>query len=470
MRLTGRKTRVAAVLCALSLGSSSIAEPMVSDNNCEKAEFSELQQFQSELCQAHLGCRMTAVLAEKGCSAVRFFRNIGDIFTRKTEIDNNDVMDAYEPEYPQTPGTQRIVSKAREASKQAGTKGYRFEDRPVRTKAGSYASYDGGWDLEAKKAEGGGTMIWPNGDMQRGYYVDGKPSGPGQTIYGGMVEGGEYREGLLQGAGFRASPANGQMETIEGTFDKDVPVGEIVRTYSDGSSVREIWEGGKMVVRGERAPKGVVPPVVLTPKQLAEKSAAEEFNSKISNAANAGELYALADELWEKSDVAGARKVLRALLSKYPDSPLAAVAAQRLNGTGGNTAPPPVNAGNVTVPAANGAQTQGGSAGYRTQIENRILPNSFHARFTGKGLPRATCEAQEGANISYVDIPANGTRALYRKAAAAMELGMAIFKQCEDDPAVWKQIVEWKNGRDQALKNCEAFSTTPSTCYDLYRD
>lgn len=272
MIFTGNRSRIGIALFALSLSSSSMAEPMVSDTNCNKAEFSDMQQFQNELCQAHLGCRLTAALGEKGCSAVRFFRNIGDIFTRKPEIDNNDVVDAFEPEYPQTHNTRRIVSKAREASTQVGTKGQNTKNLIIAPGNGSYASYDGGWDHTSGAASGGGTLISTSGRLRRGNWENGALSGPGQSILNGSVEGGEYQGGSLQGDGFRASPVNGQMETMEGTFDKGVPVGEVVVTLADGSRRRELWADGKRIAIGQTAPKGKVPPDLADPR-LAVKTA-----------------------------------------------------------------------------------------------------------------------------------------------------------------------------------------------------
>lgn len=47
--------------------------------------------------------------------------------------------------------------------------------------------------------------------------------------------------------------------------------------------------------------------------------------------ANAGELFAMADEQAEQDDIAGAREALRALIRRFPNSPLVGPAAERLS-------------------------------------------------------------------------------------------------------------------------------------------
>ncbi|MDH6167674.1 hypothetical protein M2282_002824 [Variovorax boronicumulans] len=71
---------------------------------------------------------------------------------------------------------------------------------------------------------------------------------------------------------------------------------------------------------------------------------------------NAGQLFARADELSSQGDRARAREVQRALISRFPDHPLAATAARQMAGeSGGNSNP---SAGGSSMPA--GAAVSGG--------------------------------------------------------------------------------------------------------------
>jgi hypothetical protein len=334
------------------------------------------------------------------------------------------------------------------------------------------------------------------------------------------------------------------------------------------------------------AAAGVTPknPVFKSREQLAAEEEAI-FVKNIETVNNPGTLFTLADELAELGNQDRARRAFRALVRRFPDSPLAAQAAARL-GSGADASTPATRPATSTsstarwssvcmrnmnklqqkisaegktfqfsrgfydallnmvspcqsydsearsevgiksreraslsgqdpydpnlawlqaesrkavsdpnysadlgpVRLAGSGATSGGSgagaaapsrpatatpdqnAAYRTQIVDRILPASFHARFTGKGLPLSTCTAQEQANINYVeDVPANGMLALNRKLMAALELGLAIYKQCENDPAAWRQIEGWQQSRAQAFKNCKMVATDESACLLPYR-
>jgi hypothetical protein len=78
-------------------------------------------------------------------------------------------------------------------------------------------------------------------------------------------------------------------------------------------------------------------------RQLAEAAAAADradkaFKAKLATG-NAGQLFALADELRAEGDTDKARQVLRALVSRFPDHPLSANAANQLSQMGSSTSP-----------------------------------------------------------------------------------------------------------------------------------
>lgn len=82
-------------------------------------------------------------------------------------------------------------------------------------------------------------------------------------------------------------------------------------------------------------------------KASAELAGAEKsFRDSISKM-NAGQLFAKADELSSQGDKAKAREVLRTLVSRFPDHPLAATAAQQMAalGSAANNAPTTENVG-----------------------------------------------------------------------------------------------------------------------------
>lgn len=75
---------------------------------------------------------------------------------------------------------------------------------------------------------------------------------------------------------------------------------------------------------------------------------AKTFQTKLSTS-NAGQLFSLADELASKGEVDKARQTLRALISRFPDHPLAATAAQQMAGVA------PSAASGASAPAQRGS-------------------------------------------------------------------------------------------------------------------
>jgi TPR repeat protein len=70
--------------------------------------------------------------------------------------------------------------------------------------------------------------------------------------------------------------------------------------------------------------------------QLASLEAADSFAAELEKVKTAGALYALGDEQATKGDRDKARLAFRAILTRFPDSALAATAAQRLGALGTN--------------------------------------------------------------------------------------------------------------------------------------
>lgn len=100
----------------------------------------------------------------------------------------------------------------------------------------------------------------------------------------------------------------------------------------------------------------------------AERAAEEDaaFEASLTRL-GAGELFAKADELRTAGDADKARRALRALISRFPESPLAATAAQMLAGIGASTStsngPAPV------MPAAVGASNVSNIGGAAATVD-----------------------------------------------------------------------------------------------------
>ena len=241
---------------------ASIAHAQVPyDLNCKPVELTESQKINEETCAMHAGCRfLVQAPINAGCKAVNFIRNIG-----KTDpaFDNNVLIDGATYDLPRQTAFDRLVSGVKTAAHSAlGTAGKRDV---VQTDDGRVAYYEGG-HLDSGSANG--AMIYSDGTMARGTFdAKYKLSGSGQLITpDGKVRAGEFKNNQLRGEGFVSDKEGKRTVLIEGTFDGDTPVGEVIRNYADGSRVRELWENGKMVARGDRAAKGKVPPPINRPQ------------------------------------------------------------------------------------------------------------------------------------------------------------------------------------------------------------
>lgn len=229
------------------------------DPNCNRVTYTEAERVQQEFLMTHAGARLVATMGDNACKALELIRNFGKA-SPSGEINNDILMDSATPDFPTTSTGERILENVRNAaSKGYGAVGQmlKLNEREV-----GYA--------ETVPLEGGlrsGSLISSTGMMARGTFdASYKLSGSGQLITpDGKVRAGEFSNNQLRGEGFIAEKDGNRTVLIEGTFDGDTPVGEVIRNYADGSRVRELWENGRMVARGGRAPKGSVPPKISRP-------------------------------------------------------------------------------------------------------------------------------------------------------------------------------------------------------------
>lgn len=251
-------------IAALSLGASvaASAQTVPYDPNCKPIEQTEAQAMVDETCSSHAGCRFFVMAPINAtCKTVNFFRNLGKAVLPSGEIRNEDVIEAATDDFPSKSTGQRIIDNAKNAASKASA----AIGKLVRTSDGQIVYEE---TVDTGGGQKAGSIIASSGQMARGTFDSSyRLQGSGQLIAAdGTMRAGEFRNNQLNGEGIVAERDGNRTVLIEGTFDGDTPVGEVIRNYADGSRVRELWENGKMVARGDRAPKGKVPPPIRRPE------------------------------------------------------------------------------------------------------------------------------------------------------------------------------------------------------------
>ena len=271
----------------LATAASSAAAQTQFDANCQTVTYTEDQLFEQEVCKSHAGCAMIFAGGQKFCKGVDFLRHIGDRLTGTKPLNNDDILEATEPDYPKSSFTSRIMSKVKSITNAV------FDSRP---ESKIYLTQDGSTayaeTLPSGSGRRAGAIIVSNGMRERGQFADDL----GQTGYGekvlanGQIRAGDFRNGGLAGEGFKTEPNGRSTEVYEGTFDNDVPVGEVVHRFADGTSARELWQNGKMIERGRLAAKGGIPPHLESQMAAAGTSASSNSHATPSYAlpANSG--------------------------------------------------------------------------------------------------------------------------------------------------------------------------------------
>ena len=225
------------------------------DANCNPAAvLPEKEALQHEILETHAGYRMISALVQKGCRAVNFVRNLGNRIS-SGRITNEDIVEAATDDIPYTSTGQRILDNVRNNARRLVA----TEGKVVRNADGTFAYEETSAPSSGLKS---GAIVHSNGTMARGQFdASNRLQGTGQLVTAdGTVRAGTFFNSALKGEGFVTGREGGRTVLVEGTFDGDTPVGEVVRTYADGSSVRERWENGRLVERGAVAAKGSIPP------------------------------------------------------------------------------------------------------------------------------------------------------------------------------------------------------------------
>ncbi len=327
------------------------------DANCNPKDYTADELLQQELCSAHVGCRLTMKLGNSACKVKDFFSNLGGVLGGRSTPDNFDVLEALNrTEVPQTSGVKKTNASARPYYEGSRLPSYDRTnaaqisiDPPTDGRPAGYLNRDNDGTVrwfEGKgargtsgKLSGNGVQIDSKGDIKAGVLVDDALSGNAlRRASDGSWAAGNFTPSGLNGNGYLLAPdGKNPAPVLEGTFKNGVADGMMLVTWPDGLSRKELWRDGMMIAAGPMALKGQVPKDPKTPEQeAAEKAAAEKakFEVDLVKLPNAGAIYAFADEWASKGDMDKARAAWRSLMTRYPDSPFALKAADRLGGGG----------------------------------------------------------------------------------------------------------------------------------------
>jgi hypothetical protein len=177
-----------------------------------------------------------------------------------------------------------------------------------------------------------------------------------------------------------------------------------------------------------------------------EAKAASDFRINIANM-NAGQLFAGADEFSAKGDNAKAREVLRTLVSRFPDHPLAAAAAQQMAtmsaASAGSANAAANNNSNTGAPASSGGSAGGSKAGLQLSCNDSLEPYL-------SSLPNFSASVLRGVVSSL-----RSESAKHLSSAKAGRLNLSQISGYQ------QQLQEYKNSGRQALENHRSLTAGP---------
>lgn len=360
--------RAVALAAALSLTAGpALAQYTGYDANCDPRNYTSDEQIQQELCMAHIGCRLTTKAANSACKVKDFFSSLSSALGGRSTPDNYDVAAALNRiEVPQTSGVKQTNAAARPYYEGARVPSYdrsnaaqvdwqqAFYGPPQSVQPVGQLLPGANGALRWREGLGGGNgsgawsgsgvEIDSKGDIKAGTQLDNNLNGNGiRRAADGSWASGNFDAGALNGQGYTLVPeAAAKAPVMEGAYLNGQPDGMMLVTWPDFSSRKELWQGGKLIAAGAKVPKGQTPVDPKSPEEEAEEKAAAadaKFAAELSAITSAGGLYALGDEWAEKGDMDKARKAWRDMIRRFPDSPLAASAADRLATSSAKPAP-----------------------------------------------------------------------------------------------------------------------------------
>jgi hypothetical protein len=461
--------------------------------NCNELKDPDVM-FQMDLCKAHVGCRMVMGIHSSCVKAKKFFTNLKEqvgegvkgLFGYRKEVTSDMVFEASMDD------KQRAVEqdkswKAKADSVREGLKTASKEQLNGKLSDGSAWTYIG--DVKAGAMEGKGTVFFSDGEIQRGEFSQGQSNGTVDSIKPiGTRTTADYVQEKMNGDG-KVLLSNGA--TYQGNYSENKRNGNGIYTFSNGNryegefkngdshgqgvlyrangSVMErgIYDADKLSVGKQYDAKGTVIAEINKPldeqkareaAQLAaaekqrqadaEKAAAAQRQRDAKAAAerayrdslaqmNAGQLFAIADELNSAGDKTKAREVLRTLVSRFPDHPLAATAAQQMTASGYV------------------AGTTGSSGG----VQNSANTSSNSS--CDKALSDLGSRLQQ---IERRPLPAGATPGLHRVMYMAEETIKVTRANCPNEGKYAKSISEMQRAFTEAKTACGQLSMSESSC------
>ena len=385
--------------CALFISTGAQAQIKPEIANCVELK-DEAIVAQAEMCSAHIGC-VYMLNVQKTCAQAK-----GYLERLQTAIGEGtrNFFGSYRKEITPDAIFAAVLSSDEHASVRMldaiPTSQRRSQEIAAKVRdAGTGDTLSGSWNggnwvyygqTQDGKAVGVGTRIFAIGEIHRGQFLRGSLNGAGEILY---RSGARY---IGDFAGIVSNQRSGQGAYIykngtkqEGSFsDGEIVSGTTYRPDGKVSEKGNYDKAGKLSF-GQRFDTEGVPTVVnvraeqeaaaraaaaaeqqrkLDEEQRRREAAAQAEQSRREAAAqaeqqfraslqtmNPGQLFARADELSAQGDSARAREVQRALMSRFPNHPLAATAARQMAGESGANFTPPDNGGssrNAASPAA----------------------------------------------------------------------------------------------------------------------
>lgn len=463
--------------------------------NCEELK-DEDTQTQAEICSAHLGCRMVFAIQKTCVKAKQFITNlraaIGNgvqgFFGRSKDITPDAIFEATLTDKTRVlntlPATKDMASNIR-----ASVLNARKETLTGTNTAGSSWVYYG--DVRNGEAEGVGTRINSDGNVQRGNFKAGDMTGfadvsrsdgsrivseinmnlnNGQgayanangTVFEGRIANGAMADGkFIAGNGTRFEGIfekndvqNGKLFRVDGSLQAEgrfqnfeLSVGKQFDTAGNATEVnkprereliatanREVEERRQMAANAERQ--------AADERRRADDARVAQTYRDSLQTMNAGQLFAKADELSSQGDKVRSREVLRALISRYPDHALATNAAQQLS-SGPQSGATSAQANNqlqqsTAQPGNSGSTSSAGSCAQRIQLVEAI-----EADFT-----RRTNALSSSNTIRRLGLLHSVTKAVSE-----------ILQPCNSIKAK-----AYKDTSESTLQTCIGIATTPSVC------
>ena len=220
-------------------------------------------------------------------------------------------------------------------------------------------------EFVANRMNGSGAWLMPDGRQYKGTFTNGEVSGAGEISRDGVpISRGVYDKGNLT-VGTIFDAAGGQQQV-----DKFQDARQAAEAQQKLAYERQQLEDAERLAAAERQKASQA---AAEQRRKEEAAAVERAYRESLNTMNAGQLFAKADELSSNGDSAKAREVLRTLVSRFPNHPLAAqAAAQMTSGSATNA-----QSGGVNAQSSNGQRVSSAQKGMTCREATDELGNNF---------------------------------------------------------------------------------------------